>query len=409
MAATIDSQVTSPETAEKKLQRRDWILLPAVAILTVSILSVLTEKVARRFFADYGMPMPCMDTSDPKAGVRGVPNSSCTQFSPYGRVIEYTFNHAGDRAGIEPTPKSPGAYRIVMLGSSYSFGAYVQRPESFATLLPEALSKQTGRNIELYNQGIFGGSPKNVVKRLDDAMAAQPDLILWPLTSWDMYDISMWDWPPLPPALPGFMGQTRYRIKQAMAARSIPGAVTSLTDTLRSALGSTRTHVMLLNLMYQSQSEYVKLYLSSPDEESGYLKAEPSPLWNDRLQRFDRYATEVIARANAAGVPLVVTFLPSRPELAMIPTGHWPQGYDPYALDHEVGSIITRRGGTFISMFPDLRALPHPENGYFVVDNHPNLRGHVMISGLLAKELTSGRIPALNVSSQTNSTSAQSR
>jgi hypothetical protein len=84
----------------------------------------------------------------------------------------------------------------------------------------------------------------------------------------------------------------------------------------------------------------------------------------------------------------------------MISMGKWPDGYDPYKLDNELRAIITRHGGIYIDILPGYRALPNPEEDYFPVDGHPNASGHAIISGMLAKALTNGSIPALKAATQ---------
>jgi hypothetical protein len=82
----------------------------------------------------------------------------------------------------------------------------------------------------------------------------------------------------------------------------------------------------------------------------------------------------------------------------MISVGEWPADYDPYKLDEEVRAIIESHGGIYIDILPDFRAVPNPERHYFPVDGHPDAAGHAMIAGMLAKELTSGAVPALKAS-----------
>ena len=39
---------------EAKLPRRDWILLPMLSLLTIGLLAVSTESIARRVFSRIG-------------------------------------------------------------------------------------------------------------------------------------------------------------------------------------------------------------------------------------------------------------------------------------------------------------------------------------------------------------------
>ena len=70
-----------------------------------------------------------------------------------------------------------------MVGSSLAEGFTVSQEQSFAAKLPLILSRDTGHSIELYNEGMEWGTPRSIDLRFDDALAAKPDLILWPVTA----------------------------------------------------------------------------------------------------------------------------------------------------------------------------------------------------------------------------------
>jgi hypothetical protein len=58
---------------------------------------------------------------------------------------------------------------------------------------------------------------------------------------------------------------------------------------------------------------------------------------------------------------------------------------------------------------PGFRPIPNPEKYYFPVDGHLDADGHRIVSGLLAKGLMSGAVPALNVAAQTRAAHEQGR
>jgi len=165
----------------------------------------------------------------------------------------------------------------------------------------------------------------------------------------------------------------------------------------------------LRHFLFESQSQFVKSYLMSGDGQTGFLKAEPSAEWKTRLRRFCDAVAENEARAEAAGVTLVAVLVPNRAQAAMISMREWPAGYDPYKLGEEVHSTITSNGGTYIDILPDFSHIPNPEQYYFPVDGHPDADGQAILSGLLAKELTSGAVPALRVAAQPQLAQEQKR
>jgi hypothetical protein len=391
---------------EAKLPRQDWILLPLISLLTVSLMVVSSESLSRRIFSESRTTIVsgCMVLNDPSTGPRAIPNTVCWEKTPEGPLAEYRFNSCGHRAGEECGPKPPHTYRIVMSGSSFAFGLSTPREKTFAALLPAELSRMTGQPVDLYNESMVWQSPGGVERRFDNILAAKPDLVLWVVTSWDIAHTAP---DPGLPADPGFLGRTRYRVKEALASRSISIAIPDIMDAVHDLLDVTSTGLLLEHFLYESQTQYVKSYLRNDDTEAGFLNAEPSARWQNFLWYFNKDVADIAAKAKAAGVPLVVVLLPNRAQAAMISMGEWPAGHDPYKLSEEVGSIVVSHGGTYADILPDYRGIPNPEQGYFPKDGHPNAEGHATISRIIAKELTSGAVPALSVDSRSQARKAE--
>jgi len=382
---------------EQKLRIREWLLLPAISLLTVGLILVGTELAARQWFSNSkSLLANCLVLNDPSTGPRAIPNSVCWEKIPEGTLTEYKFNSCGHRAGIECGPKPPGTYRIVMTGSSFPLGEHVAQEKTFAALLPLTLSQVTGRRIELYNESMGWGYAHSVSLRFDQVLAVQPDLILWVVTPGDIQAASVIVQDSAAYRAErslNLAGRAWLHVKRAFGSNST-------VDALSQVFGRTRSAMMLRHFLFQSQSEYLRSYLMSGDAIMGQLRAEPSADWKGYLTNFDADAADVERRARAAGVPLVAMLAPYPAQVAMISMGKWPADYDPYKLDSEVRSIIESHGGIYITILPDYRTIPNPERGFFLVDGHPNPEGHALLASLLASELTSGAVPALKVNSK---------
>ena len=147
----------------------------------------------------------------------------------------------------------------------------------------------------------------------------------------------------------------------------------------------------------ESQDEYIKSYLRN-ENNADFLKTEPDSKWQMQVRYFDAELAKIAELAKNAGVPLVAVFVPNRPQAAMISMGDWPTGYDPFKLEEQIRDSIVSHGGRFIDILPDYRSVSGPERNYFPVDGHPDAGGHAIIAKFLAKELTSGEVPALKAS-----------
>ncbi len=392
-----ESTSSGPAPGEKKgLPRRDWILLPAIGLLTVCTLLGVTELTARQIFYPSKSDMHSCLVLDPATGLRGVPNTTCWDKTFETPLIEYKFNSCGDRAGMECALKPKGVYRIVMSGASVAFGLRVEREKTFAALLGAQLSQATGGRVELYNQSVFAhatdwGDRRVVAHRLGKIMSAQPDLILVVISQQDIRTADTL----LPRGQEGNSLSLRgwARIKAELGADSLKQLPADM-------LNESRALYMLRHYLYESQSQYVKAWLMQGDT-NGYLRAQLSQFWLKNLGLFDLYAGQVEERAQAGNAQFVVVLVPDRAQATMASMGEWPAGYNPYELGDQLRAITIRHGGFFIDLVPDFRNVPHPEQHFYPIDGHPDPEGSLMISRFLFKELTSGAIPALSAAGQT--------
>jgi hypothetical protein len=394
-----------PRTRELKLPRRDWLVLPLLGVLTVSSIMLGTELLGWKLFpwsGEHELEHRCIVRNDPSTGIRGVPNTECWDKTAESPSVLYKLNSCGHRAGMECAPKPPGTYRIVMIGSSFAMGMRVSEEQSIAHLLPAELARATGRKVELYNEGFGWGSPRTVALQFANVLAAKPDVILWLLTSYDVQNSTM-----LFPSdfvsknqdiqsthvsleRQGFVGDlwnTWNKVKARFAGRSIP-------DASRDLWNQTRTSIMLRHFLYRSQNRYITSFLANASE-SGYLKAQFDPAWEDHLKQFDGVVADVEKQASTAGVPLVASLIPFGQHAAIISRGEWPADYDPFKLDAELRKIIVGHGGEYVDILPEYRSTPNPERYYYPVDGHPDAAGYAMITGFLTKALTDGTVSTL--------------
>ncbi len=301
----IGSDVRSVRGADRNLpearpSRRDWIIMPLLSLATALALVGGAEILARIVFhTPKTSTLACLVLDDPDTGVRGRPNTTCTQYKweTPGPVV-YRFNSSGHRAGMEMLPKPPDTFRIVLVGSSMAVGLWVPWQQTLAAQLPGELYRLTGRSVQLYDEGMQWGTPRNMARQFNNVIAAKPDLILWVVTPWDMSNVDM-NVPPDSRKLPLESGWA---------------AVQEFANT------RVRFLFLLRHLLYLSQSEFLRHFLMQ-GKEAAFLQADPSPAWQDKLEHFRTYAAEMEKQAKTAGVPLVVTALPERAQTDMISTG----------------------------------------------------------------------------------------
>src|SRR5262249_50799490 len=82
--------------------------------------------------------------------------------------------------GAEPeAPKAPGAYRILMLGDSFTMGEGVSDDQTFSALLQRSLSSRLSARIEGLNAGVDSYAP--ILSYLDlreNRLRLEPDAVV---------------------------------------------------------------------------------------------------------------------------------------------------------------------------------------------------------------------------------------
>ena len=205
------------------LPRRDWILLPMLSLLTIVFMAVSTELLARRMFGQSATIVEnCLHMPDPAKGVHGIPNAVCWVKDRETPPIEYRFNSCGHRTDIECGPGRPGIYRIVAIGSSVVMGNLVQQEDALTTRLPIEISRRSGREVDLYNEGMVSQLPQVAALRFEEVLAAKPDMVLWVLMPYDIAHVLIDPAAMLAsPPQGGFLARWWLRITEMLTQKSI--------------------------------------------------------------------------------------------------------------------------------------------------------------------------------------------
>lgn len=373
------------------IRRRNWIILPILSLLTIGVLAGSLEFIARRVLYRFGSSRPCL-VLNKSTGIHGVPNSVCWEKTSEGPLVEYRFNACGHRSTVPCGPKPTGALRIVLIGSSFVMGYGVPYEQTFALRLQEDLRALTGRRLEVDNHGLEWGAPHNVDSRFGEALAAEPDLILWAVTPFDVKSVFT--------SLTNPAGFDEPRsLSRRGPATHFQGSIgkTMLDGLTRAPEHVTRSSsaMLLRHLLYESQSQYMRSCLMNTDNWGFLLKPEP-PRWTERWQAFAAYIADMADRARGVGVPFVVTALPERAEALLISSGTSPPNLDPFAFGGKLRSLVENHSGVYLDLLSGFRHVPGAERLYYPVDDHLDGQGHAVVAGLLAAQLKGVILPALN-------------
>jgi hypothetical protein len=221
--------------------------------------------------------------------------------------------------------------------------------------------------------GVGGASLLDIYRRLPDALAMKPDLIMLVITPYDM----------------------RNQVSDAdMADRNEPAKhpfnpvagkgpeQKSLITILSDMAYDSRMLVVAQHFLFQHRPTFVRLFLLH-GEEVDYLRPPMGPGWQRRLDNLDTIVGDMADRAHAAGVPMMLVETPQRIQVSLLdPTVRAP-GQDPWAIGRELAKISAKHGIFFDDTLDAFAEEPDSDEAFYNVDGHIDGRGH----GLAARSI----------------------
>lgn len=357
--------------------RRDIFVMSLIGLVTIGSIAVAAELLARTRFYELPTSLAACLTSDPEKGVKGIPYCKTREKSLESPEIEYRLDSHGYRSDVELTGKARDVFRIVFIGSSVAMGERAELEQSVGALLGPRLAVSSGRKIEVYNEAMGFGFARNTHLRFQDAIDANPDLILWMVTPLDLArsEETLAREPDVPPPVGGL---------QSLKAKVL--------ESLRQHGGTVVLGQALRHYLYEVQSadQYIRAALQGKTEsdEAGFLLVNQGPTWNQHWADFAGHAKDMFARAHSAGITMAVAYAPNRVEAAMISAGKWPAGYDPYAIDAKLRDLVVTDQGVFLELLPHYREVVGAEHMFLAIDGHPTVAGYAFLADALGKEMT---------------------
>lgn len=363
------------------VRRRDYVLLPLLSLLTLVILFGTSEALARVFWAEY-KASPCL-IEDSIGGDRFKPNCTVRLKNAEGPWTVYKYNECGYRSENSCGPKAPGALRIAILGSSVSQAPYVSYEQSYFARVSAGISRACGRTVDVQNLGVPGLSPIYTYRRVPEALALKPDVVLYLLAPFDL----------------------EQRIDPtALAERDNPTPTASVPPVtlrlspmkrLQNMLVQGRAVLVAQHFLFQNKDTFLTMYMMYGDK-ADFLRRPETSAWQQRFADLDVIIGEMADKLRAAGVPLVVIAVPSRAEAALLSSKQALPDVDPFAFGREIDAIAAKHGAGYVDLMGPFSRIPDAEKLYYVVDGHLTSDGHKVIAQYISQKLQDGSIPAFS-------------
>lgn len=360
------SDPTSP-----KLPRRDYFLLPLVALLTLIVMIGSTEFVAERKFNEMDD-----DTCRLSGTGKHKPNCSVTLKAMEGPTYLESYNTCGYRSLAACGTKPSGHIRISVMGSSFALGDNVSYEKSFIGVTERDLNAACPRPVEFQNLSAIEQQPLALYRRTDEALALKPDVLLLTFSPTDA-DVNYTD------------QEIADRDNPVPVEKHKPRPKVSLIKRLSLLKIAPATLLASRHFLFQNQAKYLRLYMNTGDQ-ADFLRQPFTPIWQRRIDQLDIVIGAIADKAHAQGVPVVFAPGLQRAEIGFMSESTLPPGIDPYAFEREMTRIAAKHGLINIDPDPYFSHIPNSSNLFYAIDGHLDSNGN----GIYAQALTDGLLQA---------------
>ncbi len=353
--------------AAERLPRSDFIVIPLIALLTLAALFGLGEFAARQIFVESGQET-C--TTVGPAGVQ-VMRSNCTsrRKAAEGPDTVNSYNDCGYRTPQPCGSRAAGSLRIALMGASTAQGLKVRYPESFAALMSQELSRACGRPVEVQNMGVAGAGLLAVYRRLSEALAMRPDLIMLAMTPYEMKAAIE----------PGQLANRDTPLTATVRGEDGPPLAQSLVSRISDFAFNSRILVAAQHFLFQDRPTFTKLFMLH-GEDADYLRVPFRAGWEQRLRDMDTLLGDMAARARTAGVPMMLVLGPQRIQASLLDPAVRSPGVDPAELGRRLAAIAARHGVLFQDTLEGFARVGDPDAMFYAVDGHMDAAGHAVFA-----------------------------
>ena len=344
--------------------KRDFLLLPLIAIGTMLILIVPAEWAFRTAYPAV-LADVCIAKTPLHPYAHGLANCTSYLKASEGPWAANRYNACGYRTPEGCGLKPVGSLRVAVVGSSTGAGYAVRYEDTMSARAARALSKRCGRPVEFQNLGVPGEQSRKLARRSTEALSLVPDALLVVISPFD-FELT---------------ADLRADDPAERTAKKSP------VRRMKAAISSSRMLYMGSYFLLRDDGSYLPIYLrsgSNPD----FMRVPMPPRWQDALHAFDVAMAKVARQAREHGVPVTLLFVPQRAEAAMASSHMHQAGFDPQQLPRMLRAIAARNGVAFADMLPEIPPQTPSATIFYPVNGHINAEGHALASKALLRRMT---------------------
>jgi lysophospholipase L1-like esterase len=278
--------------------------------------------------------------------------------------FRYVHNALGLRGPEVAVPKPTGAYRILVLGDSFTYGAGVDVEDTFAAVLERQLAARGPGHprVEVVNAGIPRFFPEAQRLFLEHyGLPLEPDLVVVGFVANDVIDTHV--------GLEGIEVLPDGRLVSSYGAR--------LLATLGPGLLALYEHWHTFRIPMRRWLQ-ARIDDERPTRPSDVLR--DGGYHEEDGREVERQYEAMVSLCREHGDEFVLVYLPQR--------APWDEaaGYPARRL----AAFSERAGVLFVDPLPAMRVHEAPETLHWPLDGHPTAAGHAMVAEVLRRALEDG-------------------
>jgi hypothetical protein len=348
----------------------NWVVLPAVALLTAASCIAGLELTAR-----FVLPEQLAETCQMPAGSF---RAGCVSHmkAAEGPWITVAFNACGSRS-IHPCEVLPTEERVVVIGSSISRGYGVHYQDMFASRAEAMLAQACSTPVVFQNLSIRwptepdSAAWSNVTAAAHEAAALQPKTIMMFVTPWDLSQ---------------YHEEGSVAPRSGWKATSVFRMLSSVARTVRLAREHSRFVLAMRHFLNRRDQVFVDGHLTKGDE-TDYLRTGWAAAWSARIAMVARFVEPVAAEARLAGANFAVVYIPLEPDVLLAEHKAVETDTNPFALPNRLAGAASSHNWQFVDTLPTFAAADPHHQQFYRVNGHPNAVGHATVARAIANAL----------------------
>ncbi len=351
--------------------------MAAIFVSTWLCLAVAGEGLARVSYADQER-----DSCQVDNGMGGSFKPLCHSMTKMFESgwVESDYNECGYRSDRSCKNPAADSLRVAVLGTSVSRGYWLPYADSMAGRMEHDLTAACHRPIDLQTVALAktieitdnGVIPvwHHIADHVPKALALHPDALVLVMSAFDLANYDAMPDEDRPPVLHNHRS-------------GLSGAFKSIKDFIAN---DSRLVLVLRHIAYGDTKTFLHHELEQGDG-NDYMRQPFTAKWLLRLRVADATIGQVSAQAHAAGVSLIVVYMPSRGQAVLSTADADRQQTHPFALGRALAAIAQRYHADFVDVTERISHLTDPGSLFFVINGHPDAGGDAVLAAAVDRAL----------------------